>query len=156
MTPTRTLLPLLALSMLGAGPALAGDALKPFPPAQAGFERKVIRLPEVANPELYRVQLIPGKVVKADCNTRGLRASISEVTVQGWGYTYWTVGPIQPGPSTLMACPEPASDRFVPVHHEQLIRYNPKLPLVVYIPQGSELRYKVWSAPESAATAHSE
>lgn len=156
MNHTRILLPFITLSMLGAGSVLASDDLKAFPPAKDGYERKVIRLPEVPNPELYRVQLIPGKVVKADCNTRSLRAKVSEVTVQGWGYTYWTVGQIQPGPSTLMACPEAPSDKFVPVYNEQLIRYNAKLPLVVYIPKGSELHYKVWTAPEAAETATTE
>ncbi|WP_028448303.1 MULTISPECIES: serine protease inhibitor ecotin [Chitinibacter] len=146
--------------VLAAGlitPALAASDLQPFPPAKEGYVRKVIRLPEMQNPELYRVQLIPGQVIAADCNTRSLRAKIKEQTVQGWGYNYWTVGPVSAGPTTLMACPEGSkTERFVPVYNEQLIRYNAKLPLVVYVPEGVELQYRIWAAPEKAQVAGQE
>lgn len=31
-----------------------------------------------------------------------------------------------------------------------LVRYNSKLPVVVYVPEGVEVRYRIWSAGEGA------
>ena len=32
----------------------------------------------------------------------------------------------------------------------QLIRYNSRIPIVVYVPKGAEVRYRIWSAtPET-------
>jgi ecotin len=43
--------------------------------------------------------------------------------------------------------------RFVALGGEPyLIRYNSRLPVVVYVPEGTEVRYRVWSAgPEAQA-----
>jgi ecotin len=47
----------------------------------------------------------------------------------------------------------PKVARFIPLGGEPyLIRYNSRLPVVVYVPEGVEVRYRVWSAaPESRA-----
>lgn len=146
-----------AVAALTSALAMAeADPMKAFPPAQEGYQRVVIQLPKVKNPELYRVQLIPGQVMNADCNTRSLRGEIEEKTAEGWGYNYWVVENVGPGPSTMMACPPgSARKKFVPVYvgDDDLIRYNAKLPLVVYVPNQVELRYKIWSAPEQAMIA---
>ncbi|WP_373974087.1 ecotin family protein [Chitinibacter sp. SCUT-21] len=143
------------VAALTSGTVLASpDPMKAFPEAEPGYQRVVIQLPQVKDPDLRRVQLIPGKVIEADCNTRGLRATIEEKTAAGWGYNYWVVGPVTTGPTTMMACPEgSAKKKFVPVYSETLLRYNPKLPLVVYVPNDIELRYKIWSAPTKAKVA---
>jgi len=45
----------------------------------------------------------------------------------------------------------PKEDRFVPLGGEPyLIRYNSRLPVVVYAPEGVEVRYRVWSAAPKA------
>ena len=69
------------------------------------------------------------------------------------GYDYYVLRDLTPGPSTLMACPRGAAQRrFVGVADETLIRYNSRLPLVVYTPRDVELRYRVWQAgPEQQA-----
>jgi ecotin len=42
----------------------------------------------------------------------------------------------------------PKVDRFITVAGEPLLlRYNSKLPVVVYVPEGVEVRYRVWQAP---------
>jgi ecotin len=56
---------------------------------------------------------------------------------------------------TLIA-PEPGAekvDRFVTLGGKPyLIRYNSKLPVVVYVPEGFEVRYRIWRAdPEGKA-----
>jgi len=40
---------------------------------------------------------------------------------------------------------EPKVDRFITLGGEPyLIRYNSKLPVVVYVPDGAEVRYRIW------------
>ena len=152
-----------ALSLLTCSVSFAGsntthprpDSMKPFPAAESGMVRKVIHLPAVANPELYRVQLLPGKVMAVDCNRTSLNGTMTEKTAEGWGFNYWVVDQVEPGPSTMMACPPNAKKkyRFVSVYSEQLHRYNAKIPLVVYVPEGIELRYRVFSAKGKVKTA---
>jgi ecotin len=36
-----------------------------------------------------------------------------------------------------------------------LLRYNSKLPVVVYVPNGFEVRYRIWRADESIGKANS-
>jgi ecotin len=129
--------------------------MKAFPAPEAGFVRKVIQLPKVKNPELYRVQLLPGKMMEVDCNTRRLGGQLKKETAQGWGYNYWVLPQIEPSMSTMMACPPnaPKKQAFVSVYSEELHRYNDKLPMVVYLPEGVELRYRVWSAKDETQTA---
>jgi ecotin len=56
---------------------------------------------------------------------------------------------------TLMAADPaaPKEERFVALGGEPyLVRYNSRLPLVVYVPEGVIVRYRVWSAsPETMA-----
>lgn len=124
-------------------------SIAPYPEAAKGFQRHVIWLPARADEELYRVELIPGQQMLVDCNRTSLLGRLNEQALQGWGYTYYqleqTGGPV----STLMACPDtPKREQFVSVRLEQdLLRYNSKLPLVVYTPVNIELRYRIWQAP---------
>ncbi len=72
-----------------------------------------------------------------------------------WGF-YWggiencTLGPMA---GTLMAV-DPAAPkvpRFVTLGGDpSLVRYNSRLPLVVYVPEGVEVRYRIWAAAQKA------
>ena len=149
--------------LLGGVPAavLAADDLKPFPKPEDGYRRVVIRLPAVATPDDRRVELIFGKPMEVDCNRHILSGLLTRKVAQGWGYDYFVLGNIRGPASTLMACPpdEPRKTAFVRIglgrddaqHGWQ--RYNPKLPIVVYLPDGIELQYRIWSADPHTATA---
>ena len=154
MKPT---LALIALSSALASSVFAAnqDPMKPFPAAEAGMVRKVIHLPEVKNPDLYRVQLLPGKVMDMDCNRARLSGTMTEKTAEGWGFNYWVVSDVGPGPSTMMACDPKMkkTQEFVAIYSEQLHRYNAKLPLVVYVPDAIELRYRIFKAKEKTSIA---
>ncbi len=54
-----------------------------------------------------------------------------------------------------MACPDDSRKQaFVQVGGEpQLVRYNSKLPLVIYAPADMEVRYRIWSAAQDATPA---
>jgi ecotin len=158
---------LIALAaLLGSVPtaALAADDLKPFPEPGIGYRRVVIRLPAVDAPDDHQVELILGKMMEVDCNRHFLSGQLKRKVAQGWGYDYLVLGNISGPASTMMACPpgEPKRTAFVRVilgRDDALNgwqRYNPKLPIVVYVPDGIEVRYRIWTADKQSATAPAE
>jgi len=144
-----TLLVLLHLSVAKG----TEDPLKPFPPADKGMVRHVLQLAAQVDETLYKVELIIGKVVTVDnVNQYILGGQIEAEVIQGWGYTRYVVKKIGPLMGTLMAVDPnaPKVERFIAIGGEPyLIRYNSRLPVVVYVPEGCEVRYRIWSgAPE--------
>ena len=48
-------------------------------------------------------------------------------------------------------------DRFITLGGEpQLLRYNSRLPLVIYVPDGVEVRYRTWRGEDSLKSADSK
>ncbi len=124
--------------------------LKAFPPAKEGMERFVIVLPHKARGEesAFKIELIAGKEMLTDgVNLVRLANIIDERTLEGWGYAYYEVTGPGEAISTLMAPPEgaPKVMKFVSATPLQ-IRYNSRLPIVVYAPIGYEVRYRIWQA----------
>ena len=150
-------LPLIALAcaLPLAACAATPEALKPYPAASAGYNRHVIELPAQANEAEHKVELIAGKTLDVDCNQQRLGGQWQEKTVEGWGYTYYQLSQVGPAMSTLMACPDNSRKQaFVPVGGEPLlVRYNSKLPLVIYAPAEVQVRYRIWSAAANAMPA---
>ncbi|HJR32889.1 MAG TPA: ecotin family protein, partial [Pseudomonas sp.] len=60
--------------------------------------------------------------------------------------------------STLMACPDGKRKQdFVPVVGDGFrLRYNSKLPIVLYVPNDVEVRYRIWSASSRVEKAVQE
>lgn len=125
----------------------AESQLVHFPKAKPGFKRYVITVPVQSEKEEargFKLELIAGKVMPADCNTRSLNGRLEEKTLQGWGYTYYEFKTNGTVISTMMACPDnKKTDQFISAKTE-LIRYNSKLPVVVFVPDGYELKYNIW------------
>jgi len=143
---------------------MAADDLKPYPQAEPGYRRVVIRLPVADAPDDRKVELIFGRMMEVDCNRHFLSGKLMRKVAQGWGYDYFVLGNISGPASTMMACPpdEPKKITFVRVGlgrddtQNGWQRYNPKLPIVVYVPDGIEVRYRIWKADEQNVTAASE
>lgn len=139
-----------SLLLVTALPVQAQDNLKPFPPAEAGMVRHVLQLPPQADESLLKAELIVGKTVRLDAGNRYFFGGrIEAQNISGWGYTRYMVHTLGPMAGTLMAIdPQaPKVDRFVALGGEPyLVRYNSRLPVVVYAPEDSEVRYRVWRA----------
>lgn len=121
--------------------------LKPYPEKVDSLERYVIYLEQKADESLYEVELIAGKKMEVDCNRHRLMGQFQEETVSGWGYNYYvfeTEGQVM---STMMMCPSPKTEKFIQAE-STMTRYNSRLPIVVYLPEGYELKYKIWTAGE--------
>ncbi len=153
----RFLTTLVGFAIAGCATA-SPDDLKPFPEASDGQVRHVIRLPALDDEAAAKVELIVGKDLEVDCNTHWFGGSLTAEIVQGWGYNYYVVDGIGGPASTLKACPEGTKDiRFVSVRFEEpLLRYNSRLPIVVYAPEDFEVRYRIWQAGADIESATPE
>lgn len=153
----------LTAALLAAGASPLAQAAKledvaPYPKAEAGFERQVIHLPQKAHEENFKVEVLAGKTLTVDCNRQRLGGSLEEKTLEGWGYPYYRLENLSGPASTLMACPDGKSRTdFVPVIGEGFVlRYNSKLPIVIYAPKDVDVRYRIWSASATVQHARAE
>ncbi len=128
--------------------ARAADNMKAFPPAAEGMARHVLQLPKLDDESLFRLELLVGKTVLTDAgNIYFFGGEIEEETIEGWGFPRYLVKELGPMGGTLIAVDpnEPKVARFVTLGGEPyLIRYNSRLPVVVYVPEGVEVRYRIW------------
>ena len=121
--------------------------LAAFPAAVAGQTRHVIQLPAQSDEDALKVQVIVGRTLRIDCNSHRFGGRLEERTAEGWGYTYFVLDSLGAAASTRMGCPAGSErEAFVTSPDQDLIRYNSRLPLVVYAPDDVEVRYRVWRA----------
>lgn len=137
-------------SLLGLSPIMAIGAttatLSPFPLPDAGQVRHVIQLPARADEPRIQVEIQVGKTLTIDCNHYAFGGELIEHHVPGWGYDYFSYGKEHPLVSTEKGCP-PDSERsaFVQaVDANRMLRYNSKMPIVIYTPADIEVRYLLW------------
>jgi ecotin len=99
--------------------------------------------------DLFKVELIVGKEMLTDgVNLIRLGNTIEARPLAGWGYTYYEVaGSSTNTISTMMAPPEgaPKIKQFITAPSLQ-VRYNSRLPIVIYVPNGYQVRYRIWQA----------
>ena len=146
---------------LAASPLVLAASLKdvaPYPEAEKGFTRQVIHLPAQEDESAFKLEVLAGKELLVDCNRQRLGGHLEEKDLKGWGYPYYRLEKVSGPATTLMACPDQNRTKaFVPVIGDGfLLRYNSKLPVVVYVPEGVEVRYRVWSASTEVKTASVE
>jgi ecotin len=131
-------------------PAQAADNMKAFPPADQGKVRYVLQLPAQDDESAFKVELMVGKTVQVDeKNKYFFGGAIAEETIKGWGFPRYVVSKLGPMAGTLMAIDPnaPKVARFITLGGDPyLIRYNSRLPIVVYVPEGVEVRYRIWTA----------
>lgn len=133
--------------LLGATMSHAADTSM-YPAPAKGERVHIIEVPKQTNESDMKVEVMPGKRLKVDCNRQMLSGSSEQHDVEGWGYSYYRVSNLEKGGSTLMACPEGSEkQRFVAAHHASFsVAYNSQLPIVVYAPADVDVRYRVWKA----------
>ncbi len=141
----------LAGSSIYAAPAKK-DNIHMFPQAKEGFVRHVIEVPKTDNDYDHKVELLIGKTMMVDCNHHSFSGKVEDVTLKGWGYKYIEVTDIKSGPTTMMACIKPKTEKYISIR-DTLHRYNSRSPIVVYVQKGYEVRYRIWSAGEKVEQA---
>ena len=151
----KTVFSIAVLSFVAAMSSVsAADNMKAFPPAEKGMVRYVLQLPKQDDEYAFKVELIVGKTVQLDAGNRYFfGGKIEDQNIEGWGFTRYVVSKLGPMGGTLMAVDPDAPNvpRFITIGGEPyLIRYNSRLPVVVYVPEGVEVRYRIWSATPDA------
>ena len=147
-----------ALFMGAAMAASAADnVMKAFPAAEPDVSRYVITMPAIVDESSVKVELLIGKVVKVDAANRYFfSGQLQAEDIPGWGYTRYVLNDLGQMAGTLMAAKPDAKevDRFVSLGGEpQLLRYNSRMPIVVYVPKNVEVRYRLWRAGGKAKLA---
>jgi ecotin len=148
-----------ATSPVGGWAGGTENDLKPYPAPEAGFERWVFRIPTMVQESDRKVEVIVGKTLSVDCNRTWFGGDLEQRTAKGWGYSFYVLEKVGGPATTLMVCPpgQERTDAFVAVQGQGFLqRYNSKLPMVVYVPEGFQVRYRIWSAAPDISMAQPE
>ena len=132
------------------------EKVAPYPKAEKGMKRQVIQLPVQQDEGNFKVELLIGKTLEVDCNQHRLGGQLESKTLESWGYDYYVFDKVTSPVSTMMACPDGKKEKkFVTAYlgDNSLLRYNSKLPIVVYTPENVEVKYRVWKADETVGQA---
>jgi ecotin len=148
--------------------------LKHFPEKQPEQERVVILLPKRDNGQDLKVELIFGVIVQTDLynpNRFWIEGTLTEKTVKGWGLRYYVLNADKKRLSSTRALSLKKmagkdKDVFAPVvnrsdsndllSRDLLLHYNSKEPIVVYVPSGFEVRYRLWTTDDNIVKAKPE
>ena len=138
------------VALVSTSLVFASDDMKAFPSADEGMTRHVISLPKQQDESAFKVELIIGKTVKTDAiNSYFFGGTLETETIPGWGFDRYILRKLGPMAGTLIAVdPDaPQVERFISIGGEaRLLRYNSRVPLVVYVPTGVKVRHRLWRA----------
>ncbi|SDL63208.1 Ecotin precursor [Sphingobacterium mizutaii] len=125
-----------------------------FPAPEKGFKRMVIEVPYSDADNNKKIEFSVGKMMEVDgCNHFGLNGTIETKDLEGWGYQYYVFKTNGDVISTQMACPgAPGRNLFVSAQ-PTLVPYNGKMPIVVYVPEEYDVRFKIFTSTDEVYRA---
>lgn len=120
------------------------EMLKEYPTID-GYKPHVIKVNEQKSEELLSVEIIPGKIMVIDCNHYGLEGEFEQRTNSS-GTPYFVFVSNGTVFSTNMGCPKNDVREAFVSGSTIFTPYNSADPVVVYTPDGIELKYRIWEA----------
>ncbi|MGN0003917.1 MAG: ecotin [Sphingobacterium composti] len=128
-----------------------------FPKPEAGYKKVVIEVPHSDKDNKKKIEFSVGKWMEVDgCNFFNLQGTLETKDLQGWGYNYYVFKTNGQVTSTMMGCPDAEKRNLFVTAQPEIVRYNGKLPIVIYVPEGYDVQFKIYKAEEDTYWAAEE
>lgn len=116
-----------------------------FPSPKEGYKQVVIDVPHSAQDANKKLELLVGKWMETDgCNHYGLTGTLEKQELQGWGYDYYNFETDGGVFSTKKGCLNAKKKNEFVYGPSKIVAYNGRLPIVVYIPEDHEVKFKIY------------
>ncbi len=136
----------LGLSIFGMAQTTYKVDITPFPKPEKGMKQVVIEVPHSDQDSNKKIEIFVGKNMDVDtCNKNTLGGTFKTSELKGWGYNYLTFETKGVAASTRMACPNPEKITKFVTAQGYLTNYNGRMPIVLYIPEGYDAKFKIYS-----------
>ena len=120
-----------------------------FPKPEKGYKQMVIEVPHSKQDDNKKIEFTVGKMMEVDgCNSFGLMGKLEKKDLQGWGYDYYVFQSKGDVFSTQMACPDAPKRNLFVSSQPEMTRYNGRMPIVIYVPEDMEVKFKIFTADQ--------
>jgi len=128
-----------------------------FPAPEKGYKKLIIEVPHSSKDENKKIEFSVGKWMEVDaCNYFNLMGEITQKDLSGWGYNYYVFHTKGDVVSTQIGCLDNKKRNLFVTATPTIVNYNGKLPIVIYVPEGYDVHFKIYKAEEDTYIAAEE